>query len=105
MLLKVTGMKPAMGIVSNKKYSICKRSDHLPKDCPKKIARTGEMSKPGVNFPKRFSYQRWNVVANCPANALAVTNEMEQKEMRSCKHKHILEILLDTRCTRNLVHE
>ena len=59
MSLKVTGMKPAVGIVSNKKYSICERSDHLPKDCPRKMARTGEMSKPGVvNFPKRFSYQR-----------------------------------------------
>ena len=58
MSLKITGMKLAVGIVSNKKSYICKKSYHLAKDCPRKMARTGKISKPDINLPRCFVCQR-----------------------------------------------
>ena len=58
MSLKITGMKPAVGIVSNKKFYICKNSYHSVKDCPRKMARTRKISKPEVNLQRGFVCQK-----------------------------------------------
>lgn len=96
----------AIHVSSRKQCFNCERMDHLVKDCPKKPVRSdlGREGQPGSYNCHKVGH----VAMQCPANALAVTEEVSDQNMlcsRIVQGQQVDDILLDTGCSRTLVHQ